>query len=438
MQKPMEILSQMIKRTDSGTGIRKRAGVNAKDGSSFDRTLEEALMNAEPLPLMKERKPDAVIARKAPSTEKVQKPQEDEGGELAAGAIEIQNAVVFILEGEKESATTPEASADAVMFALPGDTADRTGTIAPPDPVAETEGIPSAAEERIAEDAAPISAASAGNTPIAAPREEDAGTAKTEKASDSGAPIEGSGEVTARMPVMRMSERKENADANSGFSEQGNRGPLENENDRAPVKGQKVKTYSETVKTVRNAAASAPETANNTPPLAEGIKPEQYRAIQQMRQATPGAPVRAENLFNEMVSRVETMISDSKSAMSIQLKPEYLGKAALEIAMDASGLHVKISVTDSGIRTMINGQINSLIESLGTKGIEVVEVEVAYTGVDNNAFKESREGRPQPERPRRPYRGAETIDGAAYYSVLPFEMLDYYLDAGVSSVEYRA
>jgi flagellar hook-length control protein FliK len=124
--------------------------------------------------------------------------------------------------------------------------------------------------------------------------------------------------------------------------------------------------------------------------------------------------------------------------MSIQLKPEFLGKVALEIAMDATGLHVKISAEDNGVRSMINGQINSLIESLANKGIEVVEVEVAYTGVDNGAFKESRGGQAQSNHQRRSYRQIETADGATVYSALPFDMLDYYLDADISSVEYRA
>jgi len=157
-----------------------------------------------------------------------------------------------------------------------------------------------------------------------------------------------------------------------------------------------------------------------------------------MKQAALSAPVKAENLFDEMVSRLESMKTDNQRVMTIQLKPEFLGKVALEIAMDAAGLHVKISAADSGVRTLINGQITALIESLENKGIGIVEVEVAYTGVDNGAFKENREGQEQPNGKRRPNRGIDQADAATYYTALPVNTLEYYLEAGVSSVEYRA
>ena len=139
-----------------------------------------------------------------------------------------------------------------------------------------------------------------------------------------------------------------------------------------------------------------------------------------------------------MVSRIETMQTETKSTMMIQLKPEFLGKVALEVAVDAAGLHVKINAADSGVRNMISSQMTALIESLQNKGIAVVEVEVAYTGVNNGAFKDSREGQGQPDKPKKSYRGTEPAEGAAYYTALPYDLLDYYLDEGVSSVEYRA
>ena len=139
-----------------------------------------------------------------------------------------------------------------------------------------------------------------------------------------------------------------------------------------------------------------------------------------------------------MVSRIETMQTDERRTMTIQLKPEFLGKVALEIAVDAAGLHVKISAADSDVRGMINNQINTLIESLTNKGIEVVEVEVAYTGIDNGDLRDSDNGRAKPESPRRSYRADRIEEGAAFYAALQLDPLEYYLEAGVSSVEYRA
>ena len=69
----------------------------------------------------------------------------------------------------------------------------------------------------------------------------------------------------------------------------------------------------------------------------------------------------------------------------------------------------------------------------------MVEVEVAYTGVDNGNLNDPGKGsQAKPDKPRRSYREPDAVDGAAFYAALPIETLDYFIDAGVSSVEYRA
>jgi len=477
MQIPMEMLFRMITRADSGTGVRTRAGPGQQESFQFDKILGESLAEAGAQLPFKDKKPETAAIGKETAPAEPKKPDDntDIDVSLAAGEMGNQNLIVFILEGDNESATTPDDSvknaaevgstaiasqadaaaepepsiekADAGQFTVRSDyaraTVDRADAKAAQhadDAGSAADGKASAAERPPGEavKAAPVehSAAAADKKPVEQPA-----AAKTEDTA-----VDTTGDVTARMPIKRTSEGQGNEGSNPEFSRKGNPGPLENENDAAPIRGQKDRTYSETAdvarnaaKNGRNAAEGVPEPANNTPmPLAEGLKPEQFRADQQMKQTTLEAPVKAENLFDEMVARIETMKTDSQSKMSIQLKPEFLGKVALEIAMDAAGLHVKISAADGGVRTMINGQINSLIESLGDKGIDVVEVEVATTGANNGAFKESQGDQAQPNHRRNSFRGAKTVDGAVYYTTLQFDTLDYYLDAGVSSVEYRA
>ena len=455
MQIPIEILTRMVTRADSGTGVKPRAGPNLSNEPQFAKTLENAVADTETPQKSKDIKPDTKIATNDAKRDKPQNDNDTSAEEaFAAGVMGNQNLVVIILEGDKESATPLIISTEEITPDPPETIVTQSETVTRPEPAAgkpdtapfklnTQDAIPA---ENTADEKTTVSAPESGKLPEAATREENAIKVieKTvpgrEQVSNEGDPDNNVREVTARMPITRTSESQENKERDSGFSEEGNLGPLENENDTAPVKGEKDKTYSVMAKAVRNAAESAPETVNNTPiPLAEGIKPEQFRSNQQMKQATMDAPVRTENLFDEMVSRLETMKTESQSTMSIQLKPEFLGKVALEIAMDATGLHVKISAADSGVRTMLNGQINTLIESLGNKGIEVAEVEVAYTGVDNGAFKESQgDQAQQPHRQRRRNRETEAVDTVAYYAALPFETLEYYLDAGVSSVEYRA
>ena len=456
MQIPMEVLTLMAARADFSKGVHPRAGPNIQEGSQFTKVFEEAL--AETDPLIPDKSPDKAAAEKetAPAIppEQDRDTDVDKDETLTIGLMGSQNFIVFILEGDKESATTLEVCVDDVKSAetdnitYPADT--RSNAVIEHPEQAKKDTDTNTEAETVPIDGSDaknvISLKEADKTAVNSPEVETHvkntihTVEKTAHEADAAKEtVSTTGEVTARMPITRTPDRRENEEDSSDFSKKGNLSPLENENDTAPIKGQKEKTYSETANAVRNAAEGEPKMAETTPiPLADGIKPEQFRADQQMKQAASDAPVKTENLFEEMVSRIDTMKTDSLSKMSIQLKPEFLGNVALEISMDAAGLHVKINAADSGVRTMINGQVNALIESLGNKGIEVVEVEVAYTGVDNGAFKESREGQAQSDRPRRNYREAETVDGVAYYTTLPFDTLDYYLDTGVSSVEYRA
>jgi len=249
--------------------------------------------------------------------------------------------------------------------------------------------------------------------------------------------INTAGEVTARMPEIRTTDTQENKESNEDeFSRNGNLSPLENKNDKTEKSGQENKLY----KAVEEAAQNKPEEPVNeiVAPLSDGIKPEQFKATQQMQAAT-NAPVKAENLFQEMIDRVETMQSDTKSTMTIQLNPEFLGKVALEITTDAAGLHVKIDAQDSGVRGMINGQLTALIESLENKGIAVAEVEVIYTGINFGTHKETGEDNQGQQGSRNQARNREvnTKDAISYYTTLP-DLMDYYLDTGISSVEYSA
>jgi len=435
----MEILSQMLTRADSGTSVRQRAGPSAQDGLKFGRLLDKALADSQA---------QSPIPDKAAERDVMPPPPlktEDNYGSAqayAAGVMGNHKDVVFILEGDMESATELDIRVDAATAAA-GSLKNEPGIME--QRVVYERPVEVVADERPVEmelNAGEV-VKDTGEAQSAAGHAEKAGTANAEAARQASANtgVEGgaTGEVTARTPIVRTSERQGNEDSNSRFSGNGDLSPLENDNDATQVKGQKDKAFSDTVAAVRNAAEGVQETVNSAPaPLAEGIRPEQFRADQQMKQATLSAPVKTENLFEEMISRLETMRTDNQRVMSIQLKPEFLGKVALEIAMDAAGLHVKISAADSGVRAMINGQVTALIESLENKGLAVVEVEVAYTGVDNGAFKENREGQGQQNKQRRSVREIDQADGVTYYTALPLDTLEYYLEAGVSSVEYRA
>jgi len=434
MQISMEILSQLIPRADSGASVRQKALPLSPAESAFSKILDEK-RTVMIYPILTESGPGKITREEDNVFKTSKKPEEDEtlGAYLAIGVTGNQNMVVFILEGDKDSAAIPDINIETAVAPdemIPVTSGTDASEEAPEPAAADTEPKPFIIDAR---DMATVRSES-DDAPGPAARTVEA--AKTNTVGDT----EGlAGEVTAWTPSIRTSENKENGEDGPEYSNNGDLSPLENENDKTPVKGQKEKTYSEIANTVRGKAEGAKEPAGDAAvPLADGIKPERFQADQQMGQATVKAAVRKENLFDEMISRIEMMRSESRSEVAIQLKPEFLGKVALEIAMDATGLHLRINAEDSSVRSMINTQMAALIESLENKGIAVVEVEVTYTGVNNGAFKDSREDQAQPDRPRRTYREINSLETAEFYTALPLGALEYYLDEDVSSVEYRA
>jgi len=429
MHVPMEILSSLTTRTDSGSGVKPRSGSGVEVKSSrFERQLEEELAKYESKITEKvvNTKEEGKNVKSVLGTDKEETDNTDEA--LAAGVMgNLQNAVVFILEGDSKSANTPEIPVE--------------NTIAPP----ETDQI---VKPEVNEQKPEINTTntneSSGYAQVANAVNAEAAMTKPEAITNELNNANANGEVMARMPDIRTQESQDNTDKNqgnnTGSSENGNLSPLENENDKTKVSGQKDKTYQDTAEAIKNATEDKTQQTINeiAPPLSEGIKPEQFKAAQQMTQEALNTPVKPENLFQEMVSRVELMQNDTKSAMTIQLNPEFLGKVALEVSVDAAGLHVKINAEDSGVRSMINGQLTALIESLENKGIAVVDVEVVYTGINYGTFQDPREGGQQQNKQQQStHREVSPKDGVAYYTILP-DLMDYYFDTGVSSVEYRA
>ena len=422
---PVDILSTTTTRTDSGSGVKQRSGSGIEENvSRFERMFEKEMAKYE-----QKLTGNGLNEDDGKELITVAGPEEDNTEEaIAAGVMgSLQSNIVSILEGDNASATITEVN--AINPAANNEAPPETTPIVNPE---------------ITNEANPenIIIKSPEYTQAAANAEATMTKSETTETQTNITNI--SDEVMARTPELRTQDSQENRDTNSKSFENGNLSPLENENENSKTVGQKEKTYQETANAVKNALNDNKQetiiSANEITQLpGEGIKTEQFQATQQMSQATQNAAVKPENLFQEMIDRVELMQNDTKSTMTIQLNPEFLGKVALEVAVDAAGLHVKINAEDSGVRSMINGQLATLLESLESKGMAVAEVEVVYTGVNNGTFKEpgANEQQQQSGRYKPAKRDVNAIDGVTYYTTLA-DLQDYYFETGVSSVEFSA
>jgi hypothetical protein len=116
--------------------------------------------------------------------------------------------------------------------------------------------------------------------------------------------------------------------------------------------------------------------------VAADAAPERVAAAEQLKAAPAEQPVARENLFDAMVERLEVMREDGVPQMTVELRPEYLGRVTLNLtAAPSGGVNLRISAADPGVKGMIDGQIAALVENLSGKGVRLERVDVVYTGV---------------------------------------------------------
>ncbi|MDR2421730.1 MAG: flagellar hook-length control protein FliK [Oscillospiraceae bacterium] len=100
-------------------------------------------------------------------------------------------------------------------------------------------------------------------------------------------------------------------------------------------------------------------------------------ALRAVSEAVPDAPVTRGELIPAMVERLELMVSDGQKSMSLELKPEFLGRVTMTLVSGAGGVAVKILADDPDVRSAINGEIAGIIERMGERGIRVSSVELS-------------------------------------------------------------
>ncbi len=82
-------------------------------------------------------------------------------------------------------------------------------------------------------------------------------------------------------------------------------------------------------------------------------------------------------VLDQIVEKIKVITLDNESKMSIQLKPEHLGKVNMEIISKQGIMTAHIMVENEKTRALLEQNIQSLRESLESKGLVIQELEVA-------------------------------------------------------------
>ncbi len=96
----------------------------------------------------------------------------------------------------------------------------------------------------------------------------------------------------------------------------------------------------------------------------------------------PESPV-GRDVAAQFVQNVTTTVRDGLTECEIQLRPEFLGKMSVTLALNEGGaLTAKIRTEDMAVRGLLQGQIETLKAQLEEQGVRVQDMEVIYQSVN--------------------------------------------------------
>lgn len=262
-------------------------------------------------------------------------------------------------------------------------------------------------------------------------------------------------ELTARMPqTTGQQNAAEEPDPAQSAVEPGDGGlcPLENTNDTNDTSGASPQESGEErpglERRTKDASAGADIRAENAFPAQQAvdISPERISADGQLDSMSADRAATTENLFETMVESIETSTANESSQMVIQLKPDHLGKVAIQLALNNAGLEIQIKADDLNVKGLIASQITDLTQALSEKGIRITGVDVVYTD-GSDQFPDANQSQSQANDSRGERYTPYTYSGDSGEPISIYSAFTAYaedgestvmLDLGISSVEYRA
>lgn len=269
--------------------------------------------------------------------------------------------------------------------------------------------------------------------PVEAPVQEETGEELTARMPQAPEQIQQTAETEKQPETIGKTIDKTNAEAPA---EDEGPCPLENKNDSPQTKSS-LDSDEETKEETKTDYSRAPETQQKM-----DISPDRVASAEKLNAAANNqATATTETLFDTMVEKIQMANTSESAFMEIQLKPEFLGKVSIQLALGDSGMEIRIKTEDAGVKGLLSEQLNQLKDALQDKGIKVMEVEVTQTNITDHAFGENashgKEQAYQTNEGARPGRSGDLSVSQAGSEGSDADAAPV-LDTGTSSVEYRA
>jgi len=109
----------------------------------------------------------------------------------------------------------------------------------------------------------------------------------------------------------------------------------------------------------------------------------------------PASNVDPQDLVEQIVKNVELLNKASSSEMKIQLKPEFLGKMMIKIAIEDGVVTARFTTESQQVKHLLEANMGSLKQSLESQGLRVDRTEVNVQLDNGGAFHGNDSGRQQ-------------------------------------------
>ncbi len=166
-----------------------------------------------------------------------------------------------------------------------------------------------------------------------------------------------------------------------------------------------------------------PETQQIVPGVDKSLlsSPKSGIDSQMIRPEVPAPTVDPRDIIEQIVKKVELVNKATSSEMQIQLKPEFLGKILIKIALDDGVVTARFITESHQVKHQLEANLGSLKQSLEAQGLKVDRTEVNVALDNGGAFHGNESGRQQMwqeyadrnSHNRLPYQAEEGYGGAS-------------------------
>ncbi len=96
----------------------------------------------------------------------------------------------------------------------------------------------------------------------------------------------------------------------------------------------------------------------------------------------------AQSAVTQTIEAIATGVQNGERTLTIQMRPEFLGRLQMQLVMSEDGLTARIRTSDPAVQSTIASEINRLQAELEDKGILIKEVEVLLASPEEQFFEQ--------------------------------------------------